>query len=82
MVKIYTDGSNVYNGKPYSYGGYGYVIINEDNSQFCPEYTTGIIYLTGLSCTSGYLNQSLNEKADFATTNQQLSQLIGKHDAR
>ena len=29
MVKIYTDGSNVYNGKPYSYGGYGYVIINE-----------------------------------------------------
>jgi len=29
-----------------------------------------------------FLCQSLNEKADFATTNQQLSQLIGKHDAR
>ena len=28
MIEIYTDGSNVYNGKPHSYGGYGYVILN------------------------------------------------------
>lgn len=26
MIEIYTDGSNVHNGKPYSYGGYGFVI--------------------------------------------------------
>jgi len=28
---IYTDGSNVYNGKPYSYGGFGYVIVDGDD---------------------------------------------------
>ena len=26
MIIIHTDGSNVFNGKPWSYGGYGYVI--------------------------------------------------------
>lgn len=26
MIEIYTDGSNVHNGKPYSYGGSGYII--------------------------------------------------------
>lgn len=31
MIEIYTDGSNVHNGKPYSYGGYGYVIKYKDN---------------------------------------------------
>jgi len=29
-MKIYTDGSNTYNGKPYSYGGYGWVMVFED----------------------------------------------------
>ena len=48
-------------GKPID--GTSYVIINEDTSQFCPENTTGIIYLSGLSCTSGYLNEELNGKA-------------------
>jgi len=26
MIIVYTDGSNVFNGKPWSYGGYGYTI--------------------------------------------------------
>lgn len=26
-MEIYTDGSNTYNGKPYSFGGYGWVIV-------------------------------------------------------
>lgn len=30
MIEIYTDGSNVHNGFPHSYGGYGYVIKIHD----------------------------------------------------
>ena len=30
MIKIYTDGSNVHNGKPYSYGGFAYVVVTEN----------------------------------------------------
>ena len=40
-----------------------YVIINETTNEFCPENVTGIIYLTGPSCTSGYLNYILNQQA-------------------
>ena len=43
--------------------GTGYVIINEETNEFCDENTTGIVYLTGLSCMSGYLNQKLNQQA-------------------
>lgn len=31
MIEVYTDGSNVHNGKEYSYGGYGFVIKIEDH---------------------------------------------------
>lgn len=31
MITIHTDGSNVYNGKDWSYGGYGYIIEYSGN---------------------------------------------------
>lgn len=34
MLKIYTDGSNIHNGKPWSYGGCAYVICYPDRDPF------------------------------------------------
>lgn len=31
---IFTDGSNTHNGKPHSFGGYGFIIEQEDGTQF------------------------------------------------
>ena len=44
-------------------GGTNYVIVDEETSQFCTDNTTGMVYLTGPSCTVGYLNPKLNQEA-------------------
>ena len=48
-------------GKPVD--GTSYVIIDEETRERCPDNVTGTIYLSGKSCTTGYLNAALNRKA-------------------
>ena len=59
MDKIVNDTISV--GK--TIDGTDYVIINEETNEYCQENTTGMVYLTGPSCTHGYLNQSLNQQS-------------------
>lgn len=59
MDKIVNDTISV--GK--TIDGTDYVIINEETNEYCQENTTGIIYLTGQSCSPGYLNQKLNQQS-------------------
>jgi len=34
MINIYTDGSNVHNGKEWSYGGYAFIVEDKDQDHF------------------------------------------------
>lgn len=48
MITIYTDGSNVYNGKPYSFGGCGFVVMHDNvpDAHVC----SGQSYAPNLDC--------------------------------
>ena len=39
------------------------LIVDEDRAEICQDNTTGIIYLSGPSCTVGYLNEDFNREA-------------------
>lgn len=59
MDKIVNDTISV--GK--TINGTDYIIINEETNEYCEENTTGMIYLTGPSCSKGYLNETFNQES-------------------
>lgn len=56
MIRIFTDGSNVWNGKPHSYGGYGYVIENNGT----------IVYEDGCSMPVNEKQPVTNNRAELS----------------